>query len=174
MKSFLKGYLISPISLIGKVIKSFLDNIFSSVGKKPKTNEDKPNLLSSTPFPGPGSLHLKSRISRLIKQCYPGYELRIFSTPKSIYHFLPFKDSIPTLPRASLVYCFKCPSCNARYCGKISCKLAIRCREHIGVTKTGYKINNNSSAIYNHSSTNGHPVSLEEVIIISRVAPVTA
>ena len=68
---------------------------------------------------------------------------------------------------SSVVYCYKCPSCNARYYGKTSRNLAIRCREHIGVSKTGYKMNNNSSAVYNHSSSTGHPVSSEDFKIIS-------
>ena len=58
-------------------------------------------------------------------------------------------------------------TCKARYYGKTSRNLAIRCREHIGVTKTGSSVNNNSSAIYNHSSTTGHPVSPEDFSIIS-------
>ena len=125
-------------------------------------------LFFSTPFLGAGSLHFKPRTSRLIKQCYPEYKLRVvFSTPKRLSHSFPFKDSIPTLLRSSVVYCYKCPSCSAQYYGKTSRNLAIGCREHIGITKTGYKINNNSSAVYNHSSTTGHPVSLEDFRIIS-------
>ena len=69
------------------LVKSFLGHIFFSAGKKPKTIEVKPTLFFSTPFLGPGSLHLKSRISRLIIQCYPCYILRIvFFTPKRIFH----------------------------------------------------------------------------------------
>ena len=45
--------------------------------------------------------------------------------------------------------------------------LAIRCREHTGVSKTGYKMNNNSSAVYNHSPSTRHPVSPEDFSIIS-------
>ena len=92
----------------------------------------------------------------------------LYSPPLDAYLiFFPFKDSIPKLLRSSVVYCYKCPSCNARYYGKTSRNLAIRCREHIRVTKTGSSVNNNSSAIYNHSSTTGHPVSPEDFSIIS-------
>ena len=76
--------------LIDRVIRSFLDHIFSGTDKKHMVKDDKPTLYFSTPFLGPGSLHLKSRISRLIKQCYPGCKLRlVFSTPKRISHFSP-------------------------------------------------------------------------------------
>ena len=157
-----------PLPLIVKVIKSSLDSIFANKSKKPKVNGDKPVLFFSNPFLGPGSLHLKSKISKLIKQCFPGYKLRlVFSTPKRLSHFFSFKNSIPTLLRFSVVYCFKCPSCNARYYGKTSRNLAIRCREHIGITKTGHRNNNNSSAVYNHSFTTGHPVSPEDFSILS-------
>ena len=157
-----------PMPLIDKVIKSFLDSIFSNKSKETIVTDSKPFLFFSTPFLGSGSLHLKSKLSRLIKQCYPGYKLRVvFSTPRRLSNFFPFKDSIPKLLRSSVVYCYKCPSCNARYYGKTSRNLAIRCREHIGVTKTGSSVNNNSSAIYNHSSTTGHPVSPEDFSIIS-------
>ena len=89
------------------------------------------------------------------------------SLPLSVFQFLPFKDSISTLLRSSVVYCYKCLSCNAQYYGKTSFNLAIRCREHIGATKTGYKINNISSVIYNHSSSTEHSVSPEDLSIIS-------
>ena len=70
--------------------------VFTSVCKKTKINEDKPTLCFSTSVLGPGSLHLKSRISRLIKTYYPGYKSWIkLSTPRHISHFFLFKDSIP-------------------------------------------------------------------------------
>ena len=78
--------------------------------------------------------------------------------PQTVIPFFPFKDSIPTFLRSPVVYCYKCPSCNARYYGKTSCNLAIRCKKHTGVSKTGYKMNNNSSAVYKHSSSTGHHV----------------
>ena len=144
----------------------FLDHTYASTSKKRTVIDDRPTLYFSTPFLGPCSLQLKSRISRLIKQCYPSHKLWIvFSTPKRLAHFFPFKDSIPKLLRSSVVYCYKCPS--SRYYGKTSRNLAIRWREHIGVSKTGYKMNNNSSAVYNHSSSTGHPVSSEDFKIIS-------
>ena len=45
--------------------------------------------------------------------------------------------------------------------------LHTRNREHVRVTKTQYKINNNSSSVYSHSSTNGRHVSFENFAIIS-------
>ena len=45
--------------------------------------------------------------------------------------------------------------------------LHTRNREHVRVTKAQYKINNNSSSVYSHSSTNGRHVSFENFAIIS-------
>ena len=89
LKSFLKGNSF-PTPLSDRVIKSFLENTFSDTGKNHKVNEEEPTLYFCTSFLGPGSLHFKSRISRLNKQCYPGYKLRIvLSTPKRLSHFPP-------------------------------------------------------------------------------------
>ena len=63
-----------PLPFIDRITSSFLDHIFSSTGKK-RVGDDKPILYFSTLFLGPGCLQLKSRISRLIKQCYPGDKL---------------------------------------------------------------------------------------------------
>ena len=73
--------------LIDRVVRSFLDRIFSGKGKKHMVKDDKPTLCFSTPFLGPGSLDLKSPISRLTKQCYPSYKLWVvFSTSKRLSH----------------------------------------------------------------------------------------
>lgn len=90
--------------------------------------------------------------------CFPPLNERLSS-------FFSFKDSYT--PSLLCSYCFKYPSCNARYYGKTSRNLAIPCGELIGIPKTGHRINNNnSSAVYNHSSTT-HPVSPEDFSIIS-------
>ena len=56
-----------PLPLTDKAIKSFLVHIISNIGKRHKANDDKSTLIFNTPFLGPGSLPLKSRIFRLVK-----------------------------------------------------------------------------------------------------------
>ena len=87
----LVAFFCMPIKLIMFGPSCFVHIIFTlHILKRPQTIEDKPTLFLSAPLLGPGSLHLKSRISRLIKQCYPGYKLQIgFSTFKRIHHFFP-------------------------------------------------------------------------------------
>ena len=67
VKAFLKENS-SPMPLIDRVNRSFLDYAFSGKGEKHIVKDDKPTLYFSTPFLGHGSLHLKSCTSRLIKQ----------------------------------------------------------------------------------------------------------
>ena len=76
---------------------------------------------------------------------------------------------ITTATLVTVIFCFhnSALSCLS-WLGYV--KLAIRYREHIGGTKTGYRINNNSSAGYNHSSTIGYPVSSEDFRIICSVS----
>ena len=91
IKRLLKGNSF-PLPLSDRITRSFLFHIFSSTGKKRIANDDKTILYFSTPFLGPGSLQLKSRISRLIKQCYPGYKLHtVFSTPKRVSRCSPLR-----------------------------------------------------------------------------------
>jgi len=60
LKAFLKG-IIFPYVILIRLLNLFWIMFFS------KTKENKPTLTFSTPFLDPGSLHIKSRISRLIK-----------------------------------------------------------------------------------------------------------
>ena len=113
-------------------------------------------------------LQIKTRICRIIKQCYPGIKLQvIFRSPKRIQSFFPSKDHIPTLIRSSVVYKFQCPGCNASYFGKTSRNLITRCREHLGINKAGQKIKV-SPAIWDHINQSGHAASLEGFVVLDR------
>ena len=117
-----------------------------------KDNSTKIPLLLSIPFIGAHSLHLKSKISRLIIKCYPGCHFRnIFSSPIRISQFFHFKNILPTPLHSSVIYHYTCLCCNARYYGKTTSNLVLHYMEHMGITKTGSATNNNnSSAVYYH------------------------
>ena len=106
IKRFLKGNsFLMP--LIDRIIRSFLGRTSSSTGRNRMVTVDKPTLYFNTPFLWLGSLHIKSRISTFIKQCYPGYKLRaVFATPKRLSHFSPLRIHSYTSP-FSLVSCYK-------------------------------------------------------------------
>ena len=128
-----------PRALIDRIIKSFLDKRFAP--RPPAPQEAKTALLFCMPYLGRYSLQIKTKINRIIKQCYPGIQLNvIFRSPKRIQSFFPFKDRFPTLIRSSVVYKFQCPGCHASYFGKTSRNLITRCREHLGINKAGQKI----------------------------------
>ncbi len=59
---------------------------------------------------------------------------------------LPFNDRIPTPTCSRVVYKFKW----ACYDGKTSRHLDTRCREHLGIGKTGNPVKVGSSAIFEH------------------------
>ena len=68
-----------PRSIIDRVIKSILDDKFGN--RPPKKEDDKTPLILCLPFLGQYSLQLKTRLIRLIEQCYPTLKLEV------IFHF---------------------------------------------------------------------------------------
>ena len=128
-----------PKSLIDRIIKNFLDRQFGP-GSLIKP-DNKIILLFCIPYLEQYSLQIKTRLNRIIKQCYPNIQLKvIFWSPKRIGSLFPFKDRFPTLMPSSVIYKFQCPGCHALYYGKTSRNLITRCREHLGVNKAGFKI----------------------------------
>ena len=80
-----------PMSIIDRVIKYFLDDNFGK--RPPKKADDKTPLIFCLPYLGNYSLHVKTRLIRLVKQCYPKLKLKvIFASPKrisSLFRFNP-------------------------------------------------------------------------------------
>ena len=63
-----------PAPLVDRVIKTFLDQQFS---KSPlPTREEKQFLMFCLPFLGSFSLQVKTKLTRLFKQCYPTVKLK--------------------------------------------------------------------------------------------------
>ena len=73
----------------------------------------------SLPFTGKRCIQIRNRLRTFHRKYYPNISLRIiFKTPLCISSFFPNKDLLPPLHRSSLVYKYKCGSCNASYIGK--------------------------------------------------------
>ena len=156
-----------PRSIIDRVIKSFLDGKFGK--KPPKKTDDKTPLIFCLPYLGRYTLQVKTRLIRLIKQCYPELKLEvIFTAPKRISSLFRFKDKLPSLICSSVIYRYRSPGCHASYYGKTTRNLVVRCREHLGINEAGQKIKSSPSAVGDHISKSGHDTSLENVEIISR------
>ena len=127
-----------PLPLIDRVNKTFLGKHFSK--KPPPAREEKQFLMFCLPFLGSYSLQIKTKLTRLFKQCYPDVKLKvIFNSPKGLSSHFRFKDRFPILMCSSVVYSYKCPGCHALYYGKTTRNLDTRCREHLGINKAGQK-----------------------------------
>ena len=156
-----------PLPLVDRVIKTFLDQQFSKRPTPPR--EEKEFLIFCLPFLGRYSLQVKTKLIRLLKQCYPTVKLKvIFNSPKRLASYFRFKDRLPILMCSSVVYSYKCPGCHALYYGKTTRNLVTRCREHLGINKAGQKIKSNCSAIGDHISKSGHNGSLDDFHILSK------
>ena len=123
-------YLLGPSLRVLRTDMSFLFTLFWNFQKQ----------LKSFTFRGPCECPRNAyRPQNVGVHTYVGpHNVGHFNTPKqtfavyqSINIFL-YTNLIPVVP------------------SKTSCNLAIRCREHIGVSTTGHKMNNKSSAVYNH------------------------
>ena len=81
-----------PRALTDRIIKSFLDKRFAPT--RPAPQEAKTALLFCMPYLGRYSLQIKTKICRIIKQCYPGIQLNvIFRSPKRIQSFFHLKTA---------------------------------------------------------------------------------
>ena len=72
--------------------------------KPPKKADDKTPLIFCLPYLGHYTLQVKTRLIRLIKQCYPELKLEvIFTSPKRISSLFRFKDKLPSLICSSVI-----------------------------------------------------------------------
>ena len=157
-----------PKSIVDRIIKSFLDKQFCP--KKPVSNsEERQTVLFSLPFLGQFSLQVKTKLVKLLKQCYPDVKFQvIFKSPRRLPSSLRFKDRFANLMCSNAIYKHTCSGCDATYHGKTKIHLIVRCREHLGINKAGQKINSNSSSIGDHISKFGHKASFDDFEIISK------
>ena len=102
-----------PLPLVDRVIKTFLDQQFSK--GPPPSREEKEFLIFCLPFLGRYSLQVKTKLTRLFKQCYPTVKLKVISILLSVCHL------ILGLRIASLF------SCAHLYCTHISVLAAMPC-----------------------------------------------
>ena len=83
--------------------------------------------------------------------------------------FFKFKDAVPKELQASIVYNYKCDSCNASYIGKTKRHLRSRIFEHFGKSvRTNNPISKPPfSAIRNHAHDNNHPMSIDSFSVLA-------
>ena len=135
--------------------------IIPSQKEKPITVQRK-SLIFSMPFLGSHSLIIKKKITKLLAEFYPQVSLRIvFTSSNCVQSYFKFKDTIPESLRSSIVYLYKCDSCNASYIGKCERHFRTRCSEHEGRSvRTGALLAKPShSAIRDHCEERSHLMS---------------
>ena len=96
----------------------------------------------------------------------------IFNNPNTIGNFFKFKDSIPELMRASVVYLFTCPKCNfGTYVGCTDRLLKVRIDSHIGVSfRTQQPLNSKeNSSIRNHTIKCKHHIQYKDFKILAQI-----
>ena len=150
---------------IGKTLNKL---IIPSEKEKLITVQRKPMILSM-PFLGNHSLNIKKKLTKLLAEFYPQVSLRIvFSSSNSIQRYFKFKDTIPDNLRSSIIYLYKCDSCNASYVGKCERHFRTRCYEHEGRSvRTGALLAKPShSAIRDHCQEKSHPMTKRNFSIL--------
>ena len=90
----------------------------------------------------------------------------LIKSPVKVKSFFTFKDKLPKMLLAGLVYKYKCGGHNATYYGKTKCPFKIRISEHLGTSHlTGKKVkidNNKIMAIQEHLLCCNYSPSYEE------------
>ena len=162
-----------PRHLLERLTRQFVDKVKNkqTVQSTDKTKQtDIQTTYISIPFTGRHSLQLRNRLQKLYKRYHPNTHLRVaFKTLCHISSLFPNKDRIPTLHRSSVVYNYKCSSCNAAYIGKTMRHLLTRADEHHGISShTGKTLQTQlHSSIRNHCQQTSHPFSYDNFNIIS-------
>ena len=116
------------------------------------------SLLFYTKFYGNASLYLSKQIK---KSCHRYFKLTpntitfAYSTFKT-KNIFSYKDKLPDVLRASVVYKFQCGGCNSIYVGQTGRHLRTRASEHLGKSSsTGLPIMTNST-VFDHICKTGH------------------
>ena len=116
------------------------------------------SLLFYTKFYGNASLYLSKQIKKLCHRYFkltPNTITFAYSTFKT-KNIFSYKDKLPDVLRASVVYKFQCGGCNSIYVGQTGRHLRTRASEHLGKSSsTGLPIMTNST-VFDHICKTGH------------------
>ena len=169
--SFLKSYFNKncyPASIFERQIKDFLNNMFCP--KPSISTVPKKIMYVSLPFMN-NTPSLQKELNSVLNKLYPYVDFKfVFKNPLTIGSIFHFKDALPDLMRASLVYLFSCPKCNfGTYVGCTNRMLKVRIDSHRGISyRTGsvLKVKEHSS-IRSHSTTCKHNIQYKDFKILS-------
>ena len=168
--TYLKDYFLNngyPVYLFEKVLKNFLNNIFTV--NSPTCNVPKEILYLSFPFYGRTSYAIRKELSLILRKAFPQLDIKfIFNNSFKIGSFFRYKDKIPDLMCSSVIYKYTCSDCNVRYIGSTMRTLHQRMSEHLGVSfRTNSPVGNPThSEIRNHARSAKHRLRKEDFKIL--------
>ena len=119
-----------PPFLIDKIIKKYLDYMFSSNQNQLKDTSDVHYF--KLPYISNLSHYIKHKLSKLCKEfCKGDFIIKLVFNSFKIKNYFSYKDTIPNDLNFFLRYKLTCASRSSRYIGKTSCHFKIRIEEHI-------------------------------------------
>ena len=126
-----------PSNVIDRNIKKYFDKIYDKkVNTKNKETVTKYFVL---PFIGKYSDITSKKIRTLVKKyCKKECSFKLIYRSKKIQSYFNLKDKIRNESQSSLVYRFKCASCNACYIGETSRRLSDRIKEHLKTDRASH------------------------------------
>ena len=147
-----------------------LSKIYNKDDNQQIVTAEKASMYVSFPYLGCHSIKIRNRLNKLIKELYPQISLKIaFSPSCTLGSFFKFKDRLEKNLLASIVYKYKCDTCNGSYIGKTKRHFKTRIYEHLGISpRTGKPVlSPSSSKIREHCESCGHGISIENFEMVS-------
>ena len=173
--NYVKEYLFNngfPINFVDTWFGKTLSKLINP-GKIIRPTVPRKSVILSMPFLGSHSFNIRYKVKKLLQEFYPQVSLKvIFNSRKCVGSLFKFKDRIPDDLRSSVVYMYKCDSCNASYVGKSERHFSTRREEHFGRSvRTGsYLAKPSHSAIREHCHFENHAMKKENFSVLANTS----
>ena len=155
--------------MVNSCIKRFLNYLYRPDAEI--ANVPKLKMYMVLPFFGSQSEKLRKELTSTLSRFYTYVDFNIVLVNNyTIGSLFRFKDRIPVSCQSSVVYQYRCASCDASYIGSTKRTLHCRIEQHAGRSfRTGKKLTNpDHSAIRSHSEKCSESISEENFKIIGR------
>lgn len=156
-----------PTAFTNRYIGQQLNKIICPT--KPISTVHRAPVYFTIPFIASKSFSVRNKVKRLVQEFYPQISLRVIFKPQSrLGNWFRVRDEIPCVLRSSVVYLYKCSSCNATYVGQTKRQLQTRISEHKGVSfRTNFPISKPShSSIRTHRDNMDHPINTRDFSVL--------
>ena len=168
LKSFFKdnGF---PTGMVDHSISKFLSNVYEPPLEIATASKLKQYI--TLPYFGVQSEKLRNQLCSLIAKFYPHMNINVILINRfTIGSFFKVKDRIPFASQSSVVYEFRCASCDASYIGSTIRSLHCRVEQHRGRSyRTGNWLTKpDSSSIRSHVESCGNDFTIDNFKIIGR------